>query len=314
MSKRRGREPLYPNRFLGSRIKQSIEESDYRSAAAAAEALGVGDTRLNKWIVGRAHPADVEDWKLLAPLGLTMGEIEFLTVCDKLDAWRRELSLTSEELSQATRQIVFIEGDGLEKKAAIQEAVAAMKRRVVRYIAGVEHVEGKPRGEVLREIGLSEEQIDRWNEGDISVLAEVEEIAAIARSRFEIGQGVEANLDSGDERTVNPKLMPHQWDEDGSTYETANDEAMHRMVMEVHGEPPADAWNEVEGRIAEAIPDEDEQRRFLIRVLREASAKKMNRGTAVAFAKRELARRVQADRTSDDPEDNPRERSGSATA
>ena len=68
--------------------------------------LDVEPSTFNRWINGHAHPRTEDDWVKLTELGLPRAVLRRLELLDKLDAWRRDLDLSLEDVASLGVQIL----------------------------------------------------------------------------------------------------------------------------------------------------------------------------------------------------------------
>jgi len=104
------RKAAYPLRFVGrylaGAVQRRLEERTHASEADVARWLDIDPSTFNRWINGHAHPRTEEDWEKLTELGLPREVLRRLELLDKLDAWRRDLGLTLEEVASLGVQIL----------------------------------------------------------------------------------------------------------------------------------------------------------------------------------------------------------------
>lgn len=104
------RKAAYPFRFVGrylaGAVQQRLEERTHASEADVARWLDIDPSTFNRWINGHAHPRTREDWEKLTELGLPPEVLRRLELLDKLDAWRRDVGITLEEMASLGVQIL----------------------------------------------------------------------------------------------------------------------------------------------------------------------------------------------------------------
>lgn len=104
------RKAAYPLRFVGRHLQRVVEEriaaGEQASEAEVARWLGLEPSTFNRWINGYAHPRTEADWEQLTRMGLNRGLLRRLELLDKLDAWRRDLGLSLEEVANLGVQIL----------------------------------------------------------------------------------------------------------------------------------------------------------------------------------------------------------------
>lgn len=104
------RQAAYPLRFVGrhlmAAVSRRLEQRSHASEADVARWLGIDPSTFNRWINGRAHPGTEADWQKVTELGVPRQVLRRLELLDKLDAWRRDLGLTVEEVASLGLQIL----------------------------------------------------------------------------------------------------------------------------------------------------------------------------------------------------------------
>ena len=106
----RTRRAAYPLRFVGraldAAVRRRLEERTHASEADVARWLDVEPSTFNRWINGHAHPRTDNDWAKLTELGVPAEVLRRLSLLDKLDAWRRDLDLSLEDVASLGVQIL----------------------------------------------------------------------------------------------------------------------------------------------------------------------------------------------------------------
>jgi len=104
------RRAAYQLRFVGrslsSAVGRRLEDRTHASEADVGRWLDVEPSTFNRWINGHAHPRTEDDWVKLTELGLPREVLRRLELLDKLDAWRRDLDLSLEDVASLGVQIL----------------------------------------------------------------------------------------------------------------------------------------------------------------------------------------------------------------
>lgn len=104
------RRAAYQLRFVGrsldAAVGRRLEDRTHASEADVARWLDIEPSTFNRWINGHAHPRTEDDWVKLTELGLPREVLRRLELLDKLDAWRRDLDLSLEDVASLGVQIL----------------------------------------------------------------------------------------------------------------------------------------------------------------------------------------------------------------
>lgn len=104
------RRAAYQLRFVGRSLDAAVghrlEERTHASEADVGRWLDIEPSTFNRWINGHAHPRTEDDWVKLTELGLPREVLRRLELLDKLDAWRRDLDLSLEDVASLGVQIL----------------------------------------------------------------------------------------------------------------------------------------------------------------------------------------------------------------
>ena len=107
---KRIRRAAYPLRFVGRSLEAAVgrrlEDRTHASEADVGRWLEIEPSTFNRWINGHAHPRTEDDWVKLTELGLPREVLRRLELLDKLDAWRRDLGLSLEDVASLGVQIL----------------------------------------------------------------------------------------------------------------------------------------------------------------------------------------------------------------
>ena len=93
-------------------IQARIDDGRFASEAAVARGLEIEPSTFNRWINGYAHPRTEQDWEQLTELGLDREFLRRLQMLDKLDAWRRDVGLSADEVANLGVQVLTAEAGG----------------------------------------------------------------------------------------------------------------------------------------------------------------------------------------------------------
>jgi hypothetical protein len=104
------RRAAYQLRFVGrsldAAVGRRLEDRTHASEADVGRWLEIEPSTFNRWINGHAHPRTEDDWVKLTELGLPREVLRRLELLDKLDAWRRDLDLSLEDVASLGVQIL----------------------------------------------------------------------------------------------------------------------------------------------------------------------------------------------------------------
>ncbi len=104
------RRAAYQLRFVGRSLSAAVgrrlEDRTHASEADVGRWLDIEPSTFNRWINGHAHPRTEDDWVKLTELGLPREVLRRLELLDKLDAWRRDLDLSLEDVASLGVQIL----------------------------------------------------------------------------------------------------------------------------------------------------------------------------------------------------------------
>ncbi len=104
------RRAAYQLRFVGrslaAAVGRRLEDRTHASEADVGRWLDIEPSTFNRWVNGHAHPRTEDDWVKLTELGLPREVLRRLELLDKLDAWRRDLDLSLEDVASLGVQIL----------------------------------------------------------------------------------------------------------------------------------------------------------------------------------------------------------------